>query len=332
MTTAKSEPQKKRHHFVPKAYLKAFCDENGRLHVYRKDAPQRALRLQPDSTQFQTYYYSQPMPDGGQDNNTLENVFAAIETDWPATVNALHRRENINQRLQNLFEFMSLQRVRVPAARDMAEAVNAQIVKSTLNMLYDAGKLPPLPGGRALLEAVEVSIDPHRSIHAMPFMVQGMAELFNVIGLGALHNLTPIPFLTSDNPVIWFDPSKKFAEQLPYTVDLQHGDIQFLFPISPKLMIVGTRDLGESYSRNGLAHGEISDAEFVDAVNAQICRFAYESVISSTPGQENLVSAFADESPVLETQDLPIAGGGFSHFRHIFGKRKPKPRWQTKQG
>lgn len=25
------EPKKKRHHFVPKAYLKAFCDAKGKL-------------------------------------------------------------------------------------------------------------------------------------------------------------------------------------------------------------------------------------------------------------------------------------------------------------
>jgi hypothetical protein len=30
---------KKRHHYVPKAYLRFFCDANGKLRVYVKDRP-----------------------------------------------------------------------------------------------------------------------------------------------------------------------------------------------------------------------------------------------------------------------------------------------------
>ncbi|CAN7547071.1 DUF4238 domain-containing protein [Caballeronia sp. LjRoot31] len=124
--------QTKRHHFIPKAYLKAFCDSSGRLLVYRKDAPLPPLRVSPDATQFRRYYYSQPIPEGGQDNNTLEALFLTIESNWPETVSKLHRRENVNDRLENIFEFMSLQRARVPAARDAVEAMLVQSIISRL--------------------------------------------------------------------------------------------------------------------------------------------------------------------------------------------------------
>src|SRR5687768_11990106 len=141
--------QTKRHHFVPKAYLNAFCDESGRLLVYRKDGPSDPLQVAPSATQFRRYYYSQPAPDGGQDNNTLEAVFSTIESDWPETVAKLHRREDANDRLENIFQFMTLQRVRVPASRDAAESMLARTVKDTMKVMLARGELPPLPPGLA---------------------------------------------------------------------------------------------------------------------------------------------------------------------------------------
>jgi len=329
MAASKPTPQKKRHHYVPESYLKSFCNDQGKLLVYRKDDPHKALPLVPSATQVRRYYYSQPTPEGGQDNNTLEDLFSTIESAWPETVVALERRENVNDRLENVFEFMSLQRVRVPAARDAAEVADAQAVKMTLSMLYASGKLPEFPGGKEILEAVEVSIDPHRSIHAMVQMMQGMAPLYNAIGLRVLHNQTPIPFLTNDNPVMWFDPSLPFSDQRPYTVDIEQGEILLIFPVSPKLMIVGSKDYQNGYSRNGLQHAELTDHDWVDAINAQICRFAYEAVISSTPGQEKLVAAFAEQSPVVETEIVTVEGRAVSLFRQTFGKRVLKPKWET---
>src|SRR3546814_7514224 len=70
-----------------------------------------------------------------------------------------------------------------------------------------------------------VSIDPHRSIHAMVAVMQGMAQLFSIIGIAAVHNATARPFLTSDNPILWFDPSIPFSEQRPYTINVDGGPV-----------------------------------------------------------------------------------------------------------
>jgi hypothetical protein len=49
----------------------------------------------------------------------------------------LHRRENVNDRLQNIFQFMALQRARVPASRDAVESVLAVTIK-TCRFGYEA--------------------------------------------------------------------------------------------------------------------------------------------------------------------------------------------------
>lgn len=117
---------KKRHHYIPKSYLKFFCDDAGRVFVYRKDDPCNAFHLSPDNTGFHKYYYSQPRPDGGTDHNALEDCFSRIEEKWPGIVDRLHRRENVNNSLEDIFQFMALQRARVPASRDATERIEAE--------------------------------------------------------------------------------------------------------------------------------------------------------------------------------------------------------------
>jgi hypothetical protein len=319
--------QSKRHHYVPKAYLKAFCDKKGRLLVYRKDASPNALYVTPDNTQFQGYYYSQPTPDGGRDNNSLEQLFSEVESKWPATLAVLHSKGPANERIAHLCEFMALQRVRVPAARDMAEAALARSVKDTTTVMLSNGSIPPPPASLSdFPNGVEVSIDPHQSIHAMAAMMQGMSALLSKLGLAVIHNLTATPFLTSDNPVIWFDPSRPFDEQRPYTVD-PNGPISLAFPISPTVAIIGSREYSAHYARHGLLHSDVGDEDWVISINEQICRFAYEAVIASELGQEKLIAKYASTSPVHEAMALNVTSGAASLHRFAFGKRKNKPKW-----
>src|SRR3546814_15331950 len=109
---------------------------------------------------------------------------------------------------------MALERARVPAARDAIKASLAQMVKDTMKVMLANGKLPPLPQGlEDLSNKVQVSIDPHRSIHAMVAVMQGMAQLFSIIGIAAVHNATARPFLTSDNPILWSSEERRVGKE-----------------------------------------------------------------------------------------------------------------------
>jgi hypothetical protein len=68
--------EKKRHHYIPITYLKNFTDNAGRVFAYRKDEVEPPLYLAPSEIAFERYYYSQPLPDGGRDNNTFEDFFS----------------------------------------------------------------------------------------------------------------------------------------------------------------------------------------------------------------------------------------------------------------
>lgn len=309
---------------MPKAYLRSFVDGRGRVLVYRKDEPTKVLEVDPDATGFERYYYSQPTPEGGVDHNTLEDLFSNLEGLWPPLVEAMHGSEDVNDSLETIFQFMVLQRVRVPASRDATEArLAAEVHQRMLDML-NAGLLsPPPPSLEGRLDEVVVSVDPHKSIHGMVDDINATAGIFDRIGLAALHNRTDVPFLTSDNPVIWFDPSVPLSDQQPYEIR-SDGPLQLVFPVSPTLALIGSPQLKLQFATDGLLYGDVGDDEdWVDLVNLHVCRYAYKVVYANRRGQEELIEACADESPVWQRDGR----GG----RLTFGKRTAKPKWQRRE-
>ena len=320
----------KRHHFVPIAYLKSFCDDEGKVFVYRKDDPKKRIHQKPDKTGFHKYYYSQPLPEGGMDHDTLENFFSQIETQWPSIVERLQQRENVDDSMMgNLFDFMLLQFIRVPANRDLFENICAEGAKAIMWQLDAMEKLPAPPKGfENILDHYEVSIDPYRSILAMPGIVSAIEKnVLQKIGFGVIHNETDVPFLTSDNPVIWFDPSIPEEKMQPYSIR-PGRPIKLLFPIAPNLMILGRSSLHEKFVRYGIGHAECRNRELVEKYNRYVCRFAYESVFTRDRGQGAMIEEHADLSPVLETVEILEENGRIIVHRPVFGKRKRKPAWK----
>ena len=126
----KSPNEKKRQHYVPTTYLNKFADAAGKIFAYRKDDVQAPLYVQPSRIAFERYYYSQPLPEGGRDNNSLEDSFSTIEGTWTPLVARLGSGSNAAADLETLCTFMVLMRVRVPAARDMVEASLAEDIRA----------------------------------------------------------------------------------------------------------------------------------------------------------------------------------------------------------
>jgi len=318
---------KKRHHFVPKVYLKSFCDDTGKILVYRKDDPSKAIPLSPDNVGLRRYYYSQPTPEGGKDHNALEDLFSKVESKWARIVDRLHRQEDVNDSLEDIFQFIALQRVRVPACRDAIEKVEGERTKAIVRRLDAAGKLPPKPEGfEDMLDHLEAPINPHLSIHAMPHIVQGIGEIFSRIGIGALHNKTAIPFLTSDNPVVWFDPSVRESDMQPYALK-PDGPVVLLFPVSPSLVIYGDTSILERFVSEGFGGADLSDVGFVEMINRQVCRFGYEAIIAQKAGQERVIEEHAELSPTIRFNRIDAGEGKAIAFEMIFGKRERKPKW-----
>ena len=157
-------------------------------------------------------------------------------------------------------------------------------------------------------------------------VAQGIGQVFDRIGFDALHNKTEIPFLTSDNPVIWFDPSVKDSDLQPYVL-WPDGPIVLLFPVSPSLVIYEDSPMRDQFASEGLGVADLSDTGLVEAINRQVCRFGYQAIFAQEAGQERLIEEYAGLSPTIRFDRIGAGEGEAVVFEMIFGKRGRKPKW-----
>jgi hypothetical protein len=318
-------PDKRRHHYVPVTYLNGFADAAGKVAAYPKDEPVRVFKSKPDRIAFENYYYSQVTPEGLADNNTLEDLFSGVETAWPALVDDLAAGRRLGARAGDLLEFITLLRVRVPAARDAVERFEAEAVRMTLRHLDARGDLPAWPAGLDA-EKVVISIDPNRSLQAMPHLLKGLANLIERLGFEVVHNATPTDFITSDNPVIHYDPEQPSDRLRPYENPPGRPAV-FLVPLTRRLLLRGCTGLPILKTGDEIGRVEIHDEGEIERLNGLIARFGYRFVFAADAGLGPKLAAFADHSPIAHFQHLPVAKGSMLATRFIFGTRPDKPRW-----
>jgi hypothetical protein len=324
-----SKQNKKRHHYIPIVYLKGFCDAQERVVVYFKDAPNKSIHVRPSEIAFERYYYSQPMPDGGMDHNTLEDFFQKYESDWPEFLNAIREQKNDRDLAMQFFTFVGMMKTRVPASRDAAEIILANNVLGFMRQMDAAGKLPPKPPGREdILDHVQCAIDPHQSIHAMKPLLDGFAQVLDRLGFEILSNRTAADFITTDNPVIYFDPSIPHHMMFPYTLR-SIGEAELFFPLDAHTMAHGHTKFKSTFVRNGFQYRDVEDVNEVRSINQLASRFGYKMVFAKSDSYGELVEEFAQMSPVVSASFLQTDRGTAVLHQMVFGSRPSKPKWRT---
>jgi len=323
----------KRHHFVPETYLKRFADESGHVYGYRKDDPTKPLYQLPRELGHERYYYAQPMPDGSRDTDRLEQLFSQVEAAWDAVATKAVVAADVNDDLESIMTFLALMRVRGPAMRDAIEVFMAQSARATLKHLEATGALPPMDHlsdrAREALrpENLEIAVDPHRSLWAMPHAMEGIALVLDSLGYFFVHNETSTDFITSDNPVIYFDARPAEADILPYTV-VPGQPIELLFPVSPRLLLIGHTDFRARFELGGMWHSPLKEVEKVKRVNRLVARFGYRLLFAKDRRHEALVQKYAAQSPVPSFMSGSHGTGQFLLTQMVFGPRPPKPKYR----
>ncbi|MFZ0267361.1 DUF4238 domain-containing protein [Caulobacter sp.] len=322
----------KKHHYVPQTYLRAFSDATGRLYSYRKDDPGNPHLTHIRNVAAENYYYAQPTPDGGRNLDALEKAFGEIESGWPEIVAILSKGQQLaSSNLDTFYQFLGLMRVRGPASRDAIELTMAEQVRSLGRMLEKRGELPPKPASmeEALaFDNLQISIDPHQSLHMMPAVMVGFGKVLHVLGFSIIRNKTDISLLTSDNPVIYFDPSMPEATVRPYAIE-NGPPVELLFPLSPSLLLIGHSDWAGPKGHTYLRFVTCSDKQIIRRANRFIARFGYNSVFSPDRSSDKLIAKWAHESPISKTVTFPTSDGEITVSQTVFGQRPTKPKWRN---
>ena len=224
-------------------------------------------------------------------------------------------------------------RVRVPAVRDLYETASAETVKIQMRYLDELGQLPPKPKGHEdILDHLRVSIDPHISIHAMPDMVRAFSRIVEQIGFEIVHNESGSTFVTSDNPVVYFDPTVDEQRINPYAVQRSGGSIELLFPIDSQTVLRGRSELKSAFSRDGIRHVRLKDRHDLVRINRLVARFGYRFIFATSSSHAQLVRKYADRSPVLRRRvESEASGGRRIFYQQVFGPRPSIPKWTSKK-
>lgn len=287
------------------------------------------MPIAPSQIAFQNYYYSQPKPCGGRDNNLVEDLFSQeVEQFWPAAKQAAVTDTLDPQTWSHLYLMIASLRARVPAMRELIEGALAQQVMGIAAKMDREGRLPPMPTELGdIWSTLSIAIDPHQSMHAMPAILESMNAVVNGMGFEVLHNRTALPFITSDNPVVFYDPRFPESRRKPYNLDRKPVRAELQFPIDASTLLRGATSLRERQGSGRPTSREIKDDAIVRRHNRNTARYAYRMAFARDRSADRMIGLFADQSPVLDAGWAKLGRSDLFWMQTKFGRRPQLPKW-----
>jgi len=316
---SKTNRSNRRHHFLSVTYMNGFCNVEGRLWVYRHDKPEAPHLSQPSAIGYQNHYYSQKLPDGGIENVLYEDLWGLIETVWPETLRAIRARRLSPAISFNALGMASLARVRVPAARECHEVILARKLRAEAIALERIGHLPPEWAQYAgMLDIVPVGINPQETLRTMGQDFRAFGDLCFRLGFEIIHNKTSIPFVTSDNPVAYYDPRSRVEFRTPYG---EQDPVELIFPLDVDTLLRGSTNLMPA---NVITHHrEVADPSVIRAFNRTTAQFSYRFLLSQDRSVDKLAQRHARLVPTASVDVRQTEREIKIFWKQVFG---PMPR------
>jgi hypothetical protein len=249
----------KAQHWIPRSYLRAWVDldtpegHEPYVHVFSRDGSEHRTRA-PANLFKETDLYTITLPDGGRDLrlehglSDLETAFSAMRKDFIAK-----RRQLSVVRRQKLMAFVAALLTRTPAFRDHHLA-HWQEVQRKMEDLDEAMK-KTTPERRARAATVSIpprdqkstmTLDDVRRITASPMehllvpFIGGQLPFLLRMRCRVLCTTSEPGFITSDGPVVWFDPKWHTKPPLYRAPSLSDPLLEITVPLSPQQLMVLT--------------------------------------------------------------------------------------------
>jgi len=248
----------KKQHFVPRSYLKAWCDPNTPTgqepYIWRFSCDgSSAARKAPDTIFHETDLYTIKLNNGGRDL-VLEHGLAQLESEFVSIRDTtLKQRKTIETKEHVLLcAFIAASQSGTPTQRDHLGRQFKNILETMDDMMEWAKTATP--------EEIRASADmmgPERERGITYDEVKALAEKpLQTAMFPAIMTQTPLlapldfavftcddgmVFITSDNPCVWFDPEGYKRPPLYQGPALMYESIEITLPVSPDQMIVLNR-------------------------------------------------------------------------------------------
>jgi hypothetical protein len=262
------EQNKRRHHILPKLYLKGFVESEGTafIWVYERgksyNAGLKRGKYNPyrDSINYvaaETDAYAFTRKDGATDFNTYENILERLEKPANPIFQKLRRKEMITHEEKSIFaSYLILMIRRVPRRMDKAKETWPSVLDSfeesseVIQWLkaeessIDSNDLNKMAKLTRLREEVQRILDEYRNGMPPEILLKTMVTESNLLpvisGMNWQFFVAPegYSFFTGDNPVFYFE---SFGLNKPYS--------EITFPVSANIALAASwhNEFGEGF-------------------------------------------------------------------------------------
>lgn len=226
----------KNQHFVPQFYLKYFTSNKERDKIWTYDKPsKKSFETSIKNVACQKGFYDSKWIDNIYlQEQTLENTYADFESFFaPQYLSFLdslnHKTFYLSESMKQMFAtYLMVQITRTQEHRIVLEQMNTEINKQLINKGFSTEDKRKLGLNIDELDSKQIHL---KNILSFNFHQSGVNILLNHMWL-IYHNITNIPFYTSDNPV-------NYCSSLSVeSFGLASKGIEISFPLSPEYMLV----------------------------------------------------------------------------------------------
>lgn len=236
----------KKQHFVPRSYLKAWCDPDAPaghepyVWVFERDS-QVGRKRAPGNIFYETDFYTQPGP-GGERDLSLEEMLHRIETKFDKVRRKSDRRLHLTVKDRFwLCAFCAAMHGRTRVQREHRRKQWGEVLES-MNKLAEWAKTaspedlkkhsePPSRQGSQSWSQEDVQrIVDYPVQTGLPQHIQIETPILCRMSLAILCTNDDLGFITSDHPCLWFDPDH------PYS-GLGSKTIEVTLPLSPRRLL-----------------------------------------------------------------------------------------------
>ncbi len=252
-------PKKKNHHYIPRFYLKKFSirEEDKLIGLYNLENKRFIAKAPLRHQAYEKFLYGE--------NDDIENALAEMEGTISQFFYHWTEKKQLyppplgSESFKLLKQFILYQAFRIPkAGDDMMESLNKGM-KVLINELEP--QMADKMGGSQLEHENPVLMTLLNSLK--------YEHLLDFLDFKFLVNLSPLSFITSDAPIVFYNQLMEKAGEYMGATGLVAKGLQIFYPIHPRLMIcfydpkiydfgdgcencIGTESIEEVHQLNGL--------------------------------------------------------------------------------
>jgi len=302
---------KKKHHYVPKFYLKGFADPGREPYLWVYEKGNTAIRKSlPENEGCENYYHAFDT-ENGRDTDTVEDWLEKTESAVAPLILKLCGREVLDDRERWVFShFLALMIVRVPNFRSNVEEMFGELQRKIVDGILGMEGFEEIvrnhekKTGKSLADPADLKqfvlgeyngdVGPDLSLGLMIGDRSKIARIFHDMTWTFIEATDEWKFVTSDNPLFFDVPTHD--PRLIVGGGLGSKNVEVSFPVTRDLALVATWDRME-----GLEGGYLKNKELVKntcrrtVINAR--RFVYAPVKSDALNR--LVQKHGDSSPKM---------------------------------